>query len=148
MEETPPKDQIALFRYGVIADLVSRPLAPGEKEKLLGAIADKTWDIPGTPRTHIGRTTVRDWIELYETHGFVGLKPMARADAGRSRAIPQEAQDLLLAMRTARRLARQPDPLRAVVWACGALAAPVAQRRPPLLRRPGPAGGRSVHGGA
>jgi len=102
MEETPLRDQIALFRYGVIADLVSRPLAPREKEKLLSAIANKTWAIPGSPRTHIGRTTVRDWIELYETHGFEGLKPMARADAGRSRAIPQEAQDLLLAMRTER----------------------------------------------
>jgi len=27
-------EEVALFRYGVIAELVSRPLAPGEKQRL------------------------------------------------------------------------------------------------------------------
>src|SRR5262249_59044637 len=74
MDETE-REQIALFRYGVISELVSRPLAPREKEKLLAAIAAKTWVVPGSRRTQIGRTTVRDWIELYQRQGFDGLKP-------------------------------------------------------------------------
>ena len=113
MDETL-REQIALFRYGVIAELISRPLAPGEKEKLLGAIADRTWDVPGSARTGIGRTTVRDWIELHQTHGFEGLKPSPRADAGRSRAIPQEVQDLLLALRAERPGASLDSLVRAV----------------------------------
>src|SRR3954453_23382903 len=54
------REQIALFRHGVISELVSRPLALREKEKLLAAIAAKSWTLRGSQRTQIGRTTVRD----------------------------------------------------------------------------------------
>ena len=59
MEETL-REQIALFRYGVIRDLVSGPLAPGDKERLLGEIAEKSWEIPGSSRhqIEIGRAHV------------------------------------------------------------------------------------------
>jgi transposase InsO family protein len=93
------REKIALFRYGVIAELVGRTPAPREKEKLLGAIAAREWTVPGSQRTRIGRSTVRDWIVLYQTHGFEGLKPGPRADAGRSRAIPEQVQELLLKLR-------------------------------------------------
>jgi putative transposase len=108
------REKIALFRYGVIAELVGRTPAPREKEKLLCAIAGKQWDIPGSPRTRIGRTTVRDWIELYQTHGFDGLKPGPRADAGRSRAIPEQVQELLLKLRAERPEASIDSLIRAV----------------------------------
>jgi putative transposase len=96
------REKIALFRYGVIAELVGRPPAPREKEKLLCAIAEKEWSMPGSRRSRIGRTTVRDWIVLYQTHGFDGLKPGPRCDAGRSRAIPEPVQELLLKLRAER----------------------------------------------
>jgi putative transposase len=108
------KEKIALFRYGVIAELVRRPPAPREKEKLLCAIAEKEWSVPGSDRTRIGRSTVRDWIELYQTHGFDGLKPGPRADTGRSRAIPEEVQELLLRLRTERPSASLDSLIRAV----------------------------------
>ena len=41
MDETL-QEEIALFRYRVIAELISGPLALGEKEKLLGAIVATT----------------------------------------------------------------------------------------------------------
>ena len=113
MDETQ-REQIALFRHGIIAELVSRPLAPCEKEKLLCAIAAKQWHVPGTERTRIGRSTVRDWIELYQTHGFEGLKPGPRADAGQSRAIPDEVQELLLKLRAERPQASLDSLMRAV----------------------------------
>jgi putative transposase len=108
------REKIALFRYGVIAELVGRTPAPREKEKLLCAIAGKEWTIPGSPRTRIGRTTVRDWLVLYQTHGFEGLKPGPRADAGQSRAIPEEAQELLLKLRAERPEASIDSLIRAV----------------------------------
>ena len=83
------REQIALFRYGVISELVSRPLAAGEKEMLLAGIAAKSWVIPGSERTHIGRATARDWVTLYQRHGLEGLRPSPRSDAGRPRAIPR-----------------------------------------------------------
>lgn len=96
------REKIALFRYGVIAELVGRPPAPREKEKLLCAIAEKEWSVPGSRRSRIGRTTVRDWIVLYQSHGFDGLKPGPRCDAGQSRAIPEPVQELLLRLRAER----------------------------------------------
>jgi putative transposase len=113
MDETL-REQVALFRYGVIAELVGRTPAPREKEKLLCAIAEKEWTIPGSPRTRIGRTTVRDWLVLYHTQGFEGLKPGLRADAGRPRAIPEEVQDLLLKLRAERPEASIDSLIRAV----------------------------------
>ncbi len=108
------REQIALFRYGVIAELIGRTPAPREKEKLLCAIAEREWSIPGSRRTRIGRSTVRDWIELYQTHGFEGLKPGPRADAGRSRTIPEQVQELLLKLRAERPNASLDSLIRAV----------------------------------
>lgn len=113
MDETQ-REKIALFRYGVISELVRRPPAPREKEKLLDAIAAQEWTVPGSQRTRIGRSTVRDWIELYQTHGFDGLKPGPRADAGRSRAISEEVQELLLQLRAERPSASLDSLIRAL----------------------------------
>jgi len=96
------RDRIALFRYGVISDLVSRVPAAGEKEHVFSEICEKEWEIPGTRRRRIGRSTARNWLEQYQAHGFEGLKPMRRKDAGQSRGIPDEIQDLLLALRKER----------------------------------------------
>ena len=93
------RDQIAIFRYGVISDLVSRTPELGEKERLLAEISEKQWDIPGTRRRTVGRSTARNWVEQYEAHGFDGLKPIPRKDTGVSRGIPDETQDLLLRLR-------------------------------------------------
>lgn len=115
------REKIALFRYGVIAELVGRTPAPREKEKLLCAIAAKEWTVPGSQRTHIGHSTVRDWIVRYQTHGFEGLKPGPRADAGRSRAIPEQVQELLLKLR-AERPSASIDSLIRAVHLCGRFA--------------------------
>jgi putative transposase len=96
------QEQIALFRYGVISELVSRPLAPGEKEALVAAITAKRWEIPGSRRDRIARSTARDWVALYEAMGLDGLRPRRRSDSGCSRAIPEPVQHLLLALRAER----------------------------------------------
>lgn len=105
---------IALFRYGVISDLVTQTLAPGEKERLLNEISQKTWTIPGTDRDRVGSATARDWVAQYKAMGFDGLKPRPRSDAGKSRAISEPAQDFLLGMRRERPKASVASLIRAV----------------------------------
>ncbi len=95
MDETQ-REAVALFRYGVISDLVSRELAAGEKERLLLEIAAKEWSVPGSGNRHIGRSTARDWMRQYQALGFDGLKPAARRDHGSSRALSETVQDLLV----------------------------------------------------
>jgi len=113
MDETL-REKIALFRHSVIRDLVSGPLAKGEKERLLRELSEREWEIPGTRRNRIGRTTIRDWMTLCEAMGFDGLKPRLRMDAGVSRAIPEAVQDLLLAVQKERPKASVVSVIRAV----------------------------------
>ncbi len=108
------RETMALFRHGVIRDLISRPLAPGEKEHLLLEIAGREWSIPGSSRRRIGRSTARDWLTLYELHGFEGLMPALRSDAGTSRTLSAPLQELLLELRAARPKASVDSLIRAV----------------------------------
>lgn len=108
------REQVALFRYGVISELVTRTLAPGEKETLLAGIARKEWTIPGSSRTHVGRSTARDWVGLYERYGFDGLKPTVRSDAGESHVIPEDVQEHLVALRKERPSASVESVMKAV----------------------------------
>jgi len=108
------KKQVALFRYGVIRDLVAGPLAPGAKERIMAEIANRVWTIPGSSRVRVGRSTVRDWVTLYELYGFAGLEPLPRSDRGSSRTLPEEIQDQLLALRRTRPRASTDSLIRAV----------------------------------
>ena len=113
MDETL-REEIALFRYGVISELVSGPLAPGEAEKALVRLSAREWHIPGSARTRVARSTVRDWAALYRAQGLEGLKPGPRRDLGTSRALPEPVQDLLLALRRERPQAAVDSLIRAV----------------------------------
>lgn len=92
-------EQIALFRFGVLGDLVH--LAPGEKAiyKQLKQKAEREYQIPFSPRTRVAAETIRDWLKSYRKAGFEGLKPQPRADLGESRAIPRDLADLVLTLK-------------------------------------------------
>ncbi len=90
------RQQIALFRYGLIADLVR--LEPGKHglyEKLREK-AERNYNIPGTLRTRVALDTMRGWIRDYRRGGFDALMPKVRSDAGNSRAIGQALADVLV----------------------------------------------------
>lgn len=96
-DHADPANQIALFRYGLIADLIHLP--PGTKG-LYGLIAEKaarSYAIPGSSRTRVACETIRDWLKKYRKDGFNGLLPKGRNDKGRSRSLPPEVADLLIA---------------------------------------------------
>jgi transposase InsO family protein len=93
------REQIALFRYGVIADLVHR--SPGERGllPLLKQKAAREFQIPGSHRNHVAEETMRDWLTAYRRGGFEALHPKPRSDQGHSRAIPQSLADLLCSIK-------------------------------------------------
>jgi transposase InsO family protein len=92
---------VALFRYGLIADLVHLP--PGTKGlyQQLEAKAAKEYTIPGTTRTRVATETLRDWLRAYRTGGFDALLPKARADRGEPRRLPAAVVERLLAIKEA-----------------------------------------------
>lgn len=93
------RQSVALFRYGLIADLLQLP--PGSKGlyQRIAAKAAAEYTIPGSNRTRIAAETLRDWIKRYRKAGFEGLMPKPRSDRGRSRAIPVAVADQLLSIK-------------------------------------------------
>lgn len=59
------KKEIAVFRFGVIADIVGRKLARGEKERIIREKASCRWEIPFSTRTRISRSTILSWERAY-----------------------------------------------------------------------------------
>jgi len=101
MTTTDPdhRHAVALFRYGVIADLVR--LEPGA-EGLYQLIAEKAardYVIPGTRRTRVAAETIRHWLKRYRAGGFEALLPKPRADRGRPRKLPDDIAELLIAIK-------------------------------------------------
>jgi len=94
--DTNERQAVALFRYGLIADLVR--LQPGSKG-LYAQIEQKAageYSIPGSTRTRVAGETIRDWLKAYRRGGFDALLPKPRADRGQSRSLPPEVVDVLL----------------------------------------------------
>jgi transposase InsO family protein len=92
-------EEVALFRFGVIGDLVHLP--PGAKG-LYARLREKAaidYRIPGSLRVRVAEETIRDWLKAYRKGGLDALMPRLRADHGKSRALPRELSDLLVAIK-------------------------------------------------
>ncbi len=101
---TEPTDErrqaVALFRYGVIADLVHLPVGTPGTGAMLRAKAGRTYVIPGSSRTRVAAETIRDWIKDYRHGGFEALYPKRRGDRGKPRRLPVEVADRLIELKT------------------------------------------------
>ena len=91
--------EIALFRYGLIAQLIHTPPDKGHQEVLLREIAARAYHIPGSKRTRVSLTTLRRYLKTYRDQGFDALRPGPRADAGIPRAFPTVVLERAVALR-------------------------------------------------
>ncbi len=87
---------VALFRYGVIAELLRLPPGSPERAEALRANARQDYAIPGSRRTRIAAQTLRDWLRLYDQGGFDGLHPKPCADRGSARRLPPPTEMRML----------------------------------------------------
>lgn len=87
---------IALFRHSLIARLLPSDLTPQKRQQEMVRITNEQHTIPGTLRTRVAHSTLREWLKLYREGGFDALKPRRRCDTGHPRALqPQLAEQLL-----------------------------------------------------
>jgi len=102
MEEQQQKD-VAVFRFGVISDFVTRAeLDRGEQERLLAEKCERSWQIPHSNRSRLARSTILGWIKAYREGGgrLESLYPGSRNDQGMSRVIDEETGALIVRLRT------------------------------------------------
>ncbi|MFZ3131239.1 MAG: integrase, partial [Desulfosporosinus sp.] len=78
--EFPTDEQVAAFRYGLIAPIVSRqtPMIPGELKRQLVQIAALSHTIPGSHKTKVSVRTLERFMANYRKEGWEGLKPKKR----------------------------------------------------------------------
>ena len=97
--EDERRREVALFRYGVIADLVQLEPHYRGLYTLLEKKAEQDYTIPGSLRRHVAAETMRGWLRDYRRGGFDALVPRVRADQGSARTIPPHVVDLLCQMK-------------------------------------------------
>jgi transposase len=101
-KENEKKMKIAIFRFGVIGDLVTGArYAYGEREPLIQAKILRQYHIPFSTKTTITRSTILSWIEAYRKAGnrLEGLFPKERKDSGKSRRLSEEMQNAIRIIR-------------------------------------------------
>jgi putative transposase len=86
----------ALFRHAVLGDVLSRKLHWGELRPLLTELSEKTFeDYRGRSR-RMAYSTLEEWFYKHRHDGFEGLKPLSRSDAGCSRRLSPELEQLVI----------------------------------------------------
>ena len=87
------KQQIALFRYGIIAPLETGTSDPGiSNNEFFRRAAQKTYTGPDGKPVTVGASTIEKWHRYYKKEGFDGLLPQSRSDEGISRSLDQDLQ--------------------------------------------------------
>ena len=96
------KQQVAVFRFGIIHDLVGGTrLDFGERERLLREKCARKWEIPHSNQTRISRSTILRWVGMYLNGGrkLESLFPQGRNDSGKSRVLDEETGLALVRLR-------------------------------------------------
>ena len=99
--DTNYRHEVALFRYGLIADLVHLPAGTKGLYRRIEEKAEVAYTIPGSTRTHVAPETIRHWLKRYRAGGFDALLPKPRADRGQSRTLPPQVVERLLSIKEA-----------------------------------------------
>jgi len=71
-------EQIALFRYGIIAPVLYDNRR--KQSRYFKEAAQKVYDVPGYGRRKYRWKTFKEWLRVYRQEGFDGLKPQTRSD--------------------------------------------------------------------
>ena len=94
--DTDFAERVAVFRHALIARLLPAELTPQKRQEVITNIAAETHQIPGSIRTRVAPSTLREWLRDYRIGGFEALKPKQRLDAGHPRALAPELVEHLL----------------------------------------------------
>jgi putative transposase len=100
MNEQQQKEQIALFRYSIIAPVITGQVK--NVSEYFRQQACKVHQVPFyRPKEYLPKTFTT-WLSNYRRFGFNGLKPRTRNDKGYSRVLSHDTQEYILNLRKMR----------------------------------------------
>jgi len=106
------REELALFRYGVISDFLHGEWAWGERKRLLAQKALQLWRHPKGQPVRVSEDALKSWLRRYRCEGIDGLKPKRRKDQGQVRALAEPLRQALWEMRQAHPQWGVPELLR------------------------------------
>lgn len=90
------RNQIALFRYGVLAPYIQRQVNTNEPWTFFKDAAEKKYQyIDGTFKS-ISPSSIGRWLKKYNEKGFDGLKPGKRTDSGKQRKMDEQLKNKII----------------------------------------------------
>lgn len=101
------RQEIANFRYGLIASVVTRKLNAGEQAILLRELSSHVYDIPHSQAKRISLRTLERYLKDYREGGWEALLPSIRADKLQCKQIAPDVLEKAVAL-------KQESPARSV----------------------------------
>ena len=89
------KNQIALFRYGLISSLVNNTYEEVSMEDYYRKAASKSYTLNGK-EIKVRASTIKKWYINYKKFGYSGLIPKTRTDLNTSRKLTLDAQQKII----------------------------------------------------
>lgn len=89
------KNSVALFRYGIISELVTGLNRFPNLDAYFKAKSELEWKNPEGKLVKISEKTIERWYYNYLKYGFDILKPKSRSDSGRVRKIDDELLNVI-----------------------------------------------------
>lgn len=90
------REEIALFRYGLIAPLLNGQVKPKDYFK---EMEGKVHTVPYYGERKVAAKTMQEWHLHYRRNGFDALKPKRRSDRGGARRLSPDDKDHILEIR-------------------------------------------------
>lgn len=88
------RQKTALFRYGILAPLISETLPESiSKTRFFRDAAKRTYTGPTGADIKVSEVTLGRWYYKYQEQGFEGLLPQKRCDTGRSRKLDDDMME-------------------------------------------------------
>jgi putative transposase len=106
MDDPKPRnhrEEVAVFRHGLIGELAVRELSHGERSAALRRISEQRVRPPDGDNTRCYAVpTLERWLYAFKRGGLKGLEPRGRGDRGRGRELSPEVRELLCDIRRER----------------------------------------------
>lgn len=110
-----PAEQIALFRYRVIAEALDERLTPAQRGLLVRELAGRAHELPDGTRKQLSRASLDRWLRAYRESGLEGLRPRPRSDQGAVRKQPELLEEACRLRREA--AGRSAEQISRILWA-------------------------------
>jgi transposase InsO family protein len=90
------RQEIALFRYSLIAPLITETFTQKSAKEYLEQVSAKKHATPQGTTKEYAPETLKEWLRNYRKYGIDGLYPKMRSDKGQLRKLPDSAKEFIV----------------------------------------------------